>query len=66
MTDYRPASTPNNSVYSRPPLSSAKRPLLNRTTSIERDDRMETKSERSLRSSSLQRPSSYLPAFDHI
>lgn len=56
----------NNAPYSRPPLSASKRPILYRTTSIERDDRLDAKSERSLRSSSLQRPANYLPAFDHI
>lgn len=56
----------NPITYSRPPLSASKQSTLHRTTSIERDDRIDTKSERSLRSSSLQRPTNYLPAFDHI
>ncbi|CAF1529371.1 unnamed protein product [Adineta steineri] len=50
--------------YSRPPSSSSNK--WYRPPSIERDDRVETKSERPIRSSSLQRPSSYLPEFDHI
>ncbi|CAF3396536.1 unnamed protein product [Rotaria sp. Silwood1] len=67
IIDYRPAPTTNNTtIYSRPSLSTSKRPLLCRTTSIERDDSLETTSERSLRSSSLQRPACYLPALDHI
>ncbi|CAF3144823.1 unnamed protein product [Rotaria socialis] len=66
IIDSRPTPPSNNIAYSRPPLSSSKRSLLYRTTSIEHDDRIETASERSLRSSSLQRPSSYLPALDHI
>ena len=64
MGDYR--SGPINANYSRPPISMNKRPLISRTTSIERDDRLDSKSERIYRSSSLQRPSNYLPAFDHI
>ncbi|CAF3808246.1 unnamed protein product [Rotaria magnacalcarata] len=64
--DSRSTPPSNNIAYSRPPLSSSKRSLLYRTTSIERDDHIETAAERSLRSSSLQRPSSYLPALDHI
>ncbi len=57
MVDYRAVSM-NNNHYSRPPLSSNK---WHRTPSTERDDR-----ERATRSSSLQRPANYLPAFDHI
>jgi len=66
IIDFRPASITNNANYSRPPLSNSKRPLIYRTTSIERDDPLDSKPERSLRSSSLQRPANYLPAFDHI
>lgn len=61
MMDYRLG--PTNTNYTRPPLSMTKRPLISRTASIERDD---GKSDRTYRSSSLQRPSNYLPAFDHI
>ena len=49
--------------HSRPPVASNR---WYRTPSIERDDRMEMKTDRNIRSASLQRPSSYLPAFDHI
>jgi len=66
MINYRSDSTSNNANYSRPPLPNSKRPVFYRTTSIERDGPLDTKSERSLRSSSLQRPANYLPAFDHI
>ncbi|CAF2904911.1 unnamed protein product [Rotaria sp. Silwood2] len=61
IVDYRAISS--NHHYSRQPLSSSK---WQRTTPIERDDRLESKSERAIRSSSLQRPSSYLPDFDCI
>jgi hypothetical protein len=54
MADYRTVLTSNHA--SRPPLSSSR---WHRTPSIERDDR-------AARSSSLQRPSNYLPAFDRI
>jgi hypothetical protein len=54
MTDYRAAPPTNHA--SRPPLSSSR---WHRTISTERDDR-------ATRSSSLQRPSNYLPAFDRI
>ncbi|CAF0783629.1 unnamed protein product [Rotaria sordida] len=66
IIDSRSAPTTNNTIYSRAPLSTSKRPLLYRTTSTERDDRLETTSERPLRSSSLQRPACYLPALDRI
>lgn len=61
MMDYRTGSTSAN--YSRPTpssLSTSKRPLISRTASVD------GKSERIYRSSSLQRPSNYLPTFDHI
>ncbi|CAF1073113.1 unnamed protein product [Rotaria sordida] len=61
IVDYRSIS--NNHNYSRPSLSSSK---WHRTTPMERDDRMESRSERTIRSSSLQRPSTYLPDFDCI
>jgi len=57
MVDYRAVTTTTNH-YSRPSLSSSK---WHRPSSAERDDR-----ERATRSSSLQRPASYLPAFDRI
>lgn len=57
MLDYRAIPT-NNHYPPRPPLSSSK---WHRTPSVELDDR-----ERATRSSSLQRPASYLPAFDRI
>lgn len=66
IIDYRPTPPTNPSAYSRPPLSASKRSVLYRAASIEQNDRFDTKPDRSIRSSSLQRPSSYLPAFDHI
>ncbi|CAF1399310.1 unnamed protein product [Adineta steineri] len=66
IIDYHTTPPATNTTYSRPPPSSSKRPTLYRTTSTEQNDRFDTKSERAIRSSSLQRPSSYLPAFDHI
>ncbi|CAF1240152.1 unnamed protein product [Adineta ricciae] len=66
IIDYRPTPPMNSSTYSRPPLSASKRSVLYRAASIEQNDRFDAKPDRSIRSSSLQRPSSYLPAFDHI
>ena len=66
IIDYRPTPPTNPSTYSRPPLSASKRSVLYRAASIEQNDRFDNKPDRSIRSSSLQRPSSYLPAFDHI
>ena len=54
---------PSAKQHSRPPFASSR---WYRTPSTERDDRMEMKSDRTIRSTSLQRPSTYLPAFDHI
>ncbi|CAF1935295.1 unnamed protein product [Rotaria magnacalcarata] len=61
IVDYRTTSSNHN--YVRPPVPSVK---WNRTTTMERDDRMESKPERTMRSSSLQRPSNYLPNYDCI
>ncbi|CAF1259271.1 unnamed protein product [Rotaria magnacalcarata] len=61
IVDYRTNSSNHN--YVRPPVPSVK---WNRTTTMERDDRMESKPERTMRSSSLQRPSNYLPNYDCI
>ncbi|CAF0842915.1 unnamed protein product [Didymodactylos carnosus] len=65
---YHPLST-----NSRPLLSSSKWHSPYRTQSVERgagfdtnDETASCKSERALRSSSLQRPVNYLPAFDRI
>ncbi|CAF3642728.1 unnamed protein product [Rotaria socialis] len=61
IVDYRTTSSNHN--YVRPPIPSVK---WSRTTTMERDDRMESKPERAMRSSSLQRPSNYLPDYDCI
>ncbi|CAF0862489.1 unnamed protein product [Didymodactylos carnosus] len=60
-------------INSRPPLSSSKWHSVYRRQSFERgtsfdinDETSSCKSERALRSSSLQRPINYLPAFDRI
>ncbi|UJR36232.1 hypothetical protein I4U23_028964 [Adineta vaga] len=66
IIDYRPTAPTNPPTHSRPPLSASKRSVLYRAASIEQNDRFDNKPERSFRSSSLQRPSNYLPAFDHI
>ncbi len=55
MTDYRAAPSSINHT-TRPPLPTTR---WHRPPSTERDDR-------AVRSSSLQRPSNYLPAFDRI
>ncbi|CAF4604977.1 unnamed protein product, partial [Rotaria magnacalcarata] len=47
IVDYRTTSSNHN--YVRPPVPSVK---WNRTTTMERDDRMESKPERTMRSSS--------------
>ncbi|CAF1457520.1 unnamed protein product [Adineta ricciae] len=54
---------PSAKHHSRLPFATSR---WYRTPSTERDDRMEMKSDRTIRSTSLQRPSTYLPAFDHI
>lgn len=46
----------NQRLVTRPPIVPSKRASLNRTTSIDRTPR----------STSLQRPTAYLPTVDHI